>query len=87
MQLAAAWFVAIVTLAGTHGAAAEKELATAMTALSTPTMAGNAHDVEAFEFSYGNAGFTMDGEVEGVLGAESPVGFALQNHTTVKIHI
>ncbi|MGD8440071.1 MAG: M1 family aminopeptidase [Holophagae bacterium] len=87
MQFAAAWVVVIVIVAGTHGAAAEMELATAMTALSTPTMAGNAHDVEAFEFSYGHAGFTMDAEVEGVLGAEHTVGFAFKGHAAVEIRI
>jgi hypothetical protein len=50
-------------------------------------MAGNAHDVEAFEFSYGHAGFTMDAEVEGVLGAEHTVGFAFKGHAAVEIRI
>ena len=60
-------------------------LSTALGSLSNPTMAGNAETVEGFSFDYGNATFTIDGEVEGVLGAERSIGFAFKGSGTMKI--
>ena len=83
---ATAWLVAAVMI-GIHGASAADDLADVIAALSAPTMAGNAHDVEAFEFGYGNARFTISGEVEGVLGAGHTVGFAFRGDASVEITI
>jgi len=72
-------FLASVATGGT--------LSPALESLAKPTMAGNAETVEAFEFRYGNAVFTIDGEVEGVLGAETVVGFAFKGRATMAINI
>ena len=62
-------------------------LSPALASLSRPTMAANAEPVEDFEFSFGNTVFTINGEVEGVLGAESSVGFAFQGQGKAAITI
>ena len=62
-------------------------LAPALESLENPTMAGNAEKVENFEFRFGNTVFTIDGEAEGVLGAESSVGFAFKGQGKAAISI
>ena len=37
--------------------------------LAAPTLAGDAHSVEGFSFSYGNAQFTLSGDAEGIVAA------------------
>ena len=55
----------------------------ALDSLAEPTMAGNAENVQGIEFRDGNTVFTIDGEVEGVLGAEAVVGFAFKGAGTM----
>ncbi len=62
-------------------------LAPALASLEHPTMAGNAQKVENFEFRFGNTAFSIVGEVEGVLGAESSVGFAFKGQGKAAISI
>jgi hypothetical protein len=68
---------------GATGSTLESTLAS----LANPTMAGNAENVESFEFEVGNAVFSIDGEVEGVLGAESVVGFAFKGSGSMSISL
>jgi hypothetical protein len=75
-------FLAVISIAS-QGVCATLE--STLTALAEPTMAANAEMVDGLEFRYGNAVFTVDGEVEGVLGAETTVGFAVRGQCTVKI--
>jgi hypothetical protein len=62
-------------------------LSTALESLASPTMAGNAETVEGFAYSVGNTIFNIDGEVEGVLGAERVIGFAFKGHATAVMSI
>jgi len=48
--------------------------------LAAPTMAGNAEPVTGTEVRFGNAVFSLDGEVEAILGAETRVGFAFKGN-------
>ncbi len=74
-----------VLLATTNGFA--ESLGPALESLAQPTMAANAENVEGARFDFGNAAFTIDGVVEGVLGAEELVGFAFKGRCTVAITI
>ena len=76
------WVLLLATTSGFAGT-----LAPALESLAKPTMAGNAERVESFDFRFGNAVFTINGEVEGVLGAESTVGFAFKGQGKVAITI
>jgi len=72
-------------LAATSGAA--ETLGPTLDSLAQPTMAGNAEQVDAFEFRYGTTGFTLSGEVEGVLGAGETIGFAFKGRGKAAITI
>jgi hypothetical protein len=69
-------------LAASSGAAGT--LGSTLDSLAQPTMAGNAEQVDAFEFRYG---FTLSGEVEGVLGAGETIGFAFKGRGKAAITI
>ena len=77
----------ILTLSFLPAAAADNVLAPALESLAQPTMAGNAQSVESVEFGFGNTIFTLEGEVEGVLGAEKTVGFAFKGKGKAAIAI
>ncbi len=77
----------VVTLMFAASVATGGTLGPTLDSLAKPTMAGNAETVEGFEFRYGNAVFTIDGEVEGVLGAETVVGFAFKGAGTMAVTI
>ncbi|MEE4272384.1 MAG: M1 family aminopeptidase [Thermoanaerobaculales bacterium] len=79
--------VLTLTLFVAAGPAAAAELAPALASLAAPTMAGNAETVDGVQVRYGNTVFTLDGEVEGVLGAEHTVGFAFKGRGTADITI
>ncbi len=77
----------ILCLALVPAAAAENLLAPALESLARPTMAGNAQSVDAVDFRFGNTVFTIQGEVEGVLGADETVGFAFKGKGKLAIAI
>ena len=78
MRITTAVAILFIASAATGGV-----LQPALDSLAGPTMAGNAENVQGFEFRYGNTVFTIDGEVEGVLGAEAVVGFAFKGAGTM----
>ena len=75
----------MVLLINANGMAAT--LGPALESLASPTLAGNAEKVEGFEFRFGRTDFTLDGEVEGVLGAERVVGFAFKGEGTATFNL
>jgi len=75
----------VMLLTATNGVAAT--LGPALESLANPTMAGNAETVEDYQFRFGNTVFTINGEVEGVLGAERSVGFAFKGQGKAAITI
>ncbi len=77
--------ILVLLLAATTGFS--DTLESTLQSLAKPTMAGNAETVENFQFRFGNTVFTIDGEVEGVLGAESTVGFAFNGQGKAGITI
>ena len=82
MRLHLIWILLLIT---TNGMTAT--LGRALQSLGQPTMAGNAETVKDFQFRFGNTVFTITGEVEGVLGAESTVGFAFTGKGTAGVTI
>lgn len=77
-------FVVLATCLLAAPVAAGEVLAPALASLSAPTMGGSSASVEDFEFRYGNAVFSLTGEVESVIAAERRVGFAFQGRCVAR---
>ncbi len=71
-------------VASTAGAGTYQEI---LDQLGHPTLASDAHAVQNFGFTLGNATFTISGETEGIIAAGHNVGFAFSGAGKVAVAI